>query len=139
MTTAHALAEDALGPPPLDEAVDESTTPAAAARPTLPVARLRPLLPFAVAISFALHAAAAATFLLSAKALPEYGVLKTAPDATSLETTQSIVLESTVSEPVEAAAASTAAMPQGSVAQIDADPPRRWIHHSPRRLCRRNR
>ena len=49
-------------------------------------------------------------------------MLKTAPDATSLETAQSIVLESTVSEPVEAAAASAAAMPQGSVEQIDADP-----------------
>ncbi len=125
MTTGHVLAEDAMGLPPLDEAVDAGdivATPVAPAAALPPRARLRALLPVAVVLSLALHAAAAATLLLSARALPEYGVLKNETDATSLETAQSIVLESTMSEPVEAAAASAAAMPEGSVEQIDADP-----------------
>jgi protein TonB len=54
--------------------------------------------------------------------LPEYGVLETATDAMSLEATQTIVLESTMSEPVDTAAAAAVAMPRGSVPSVDADP-----------------
>ena len=120
MTTAHALADDAFeGLPPQTEAMG------APAVPREPIVDARPplqrLLPLAIVTSFALHAAAAAVFL-SATALPEYGVLKTASDAMSLEATQTIVLESTMSEPVDTAAAAAAAMPQGSVPLVDADP-----------------
>jgi protein TonB len=92
--------------------------PAMAAEPGSP---LRSLLPLAVLVSCGLHAAAAAAMLLATAGLPEYGVLQEESEALSLEMTQTIVLESTSSEPVEMAAAA-AAMPQGSVAAIDAEP-----------------
>lgn len=81
---------------------------------------LRRLLPFAVIVSFVLHAAAAA-MLISTNALSEYGVLKTESEAMSIETTQTIVLESTMSEPLDTAAAATAAMPEGSVSTVEAE------------------
>ena len=82
----------------------------------------RRLLPIAVVISCGLHAAAAAAMLMSTASLPEYGVLKTDSNAMSLETTQTIVLESTMSEPVNTAAAAAAAMPQGSMESVEAEP-----------------
>jgi protein TonB len=88
--------------------------PAEAAEHTMP---LRRLLPVAIVVSCVLHAAAAAAVLVSAMTLSEYGVLQNETDASSLETTQTFVLESTLSEPVETAAA--AAMPLGSVEQVD--------------------
>jgi len=75
----------------------------------------------AIIVSAGLHAAAAAAMLAGA-ALPEYGVLATKSDALSLETTQTIVLESMSSTPLQADAAAAAAMPQGSVPSSDADP-----------------
>jgi len=120
MTTEHVLAEGVLeSPPPGTEATGQLPVDALAAAQA--GAPLRPLLPLAVVTSFALHAAAAAMFLATV-GLPEYGVLETATDAMSLEATQTIVLESTMSEPVDTAAAAAAAMPQGSVPSVDADP-----------------
>ena len=122
MTTEHVLAEGAMeSPPPGAEATATEDLPVDAVAAVQGGAPLRPLLPLAVVTSFALHAAAAAMFLATA-GLPEYGVLETATDAMSLETTQTIVLESTMSEPVDTAAATAAAMPQGSVQSVDADP-----------------
>jgi protein TonB len=119
MTTAHALADDALESlPPQTEAMGLPDVPLERVVEARPPLRL---LPLAILASLALHVAAAAV-LLSPAALPEYGVLKTASDAMSLEATQTIVLESTMSEPVDTAAAAAAAMPQGSVPLVDSDP-----------------
>ena len=121
MTTEHVLAEGAMErSPPGAEATATEDLPVDAVAAAQAGAPLRPLLPLAVVGSFALHAAAAAMFLATA-GLPEYGVLETATDAMSMATTQTIVLESTMSEPVETAAAA-AAMPQGSVQSVEADP-----------------
>jgi protein TonB len=108
-------------PAPSTEATgseDVPVEPVVAAEPGTP---LHPLLPFAVVASCLLHVAAAA-MVFSKVGLPEFGVLKTDSDALSLETTQTIILESTRSEPLKAAAAAAAAMPQGSVATVDAEP-----------------
>lgn len=51
----------------------------------------------------------------------QFGVLQKKVDAFSLATSQSIVLESIVTEPVEAMSASAAALPQGSVQSVDAE------------------
>jgi protein TonB len=87
-----------------------------------PAQPMRALAPLAVITSCVLHAAAAATMLITSVAPSQYGLLDTKSDAISLEATQSIVLESTISEPLDSAAAAAAAMPEGSVAQVEAEP-----------------
>jgi periplasmic protein TonB len=84
----------------------------------------------AIAVSGGLHVAAAAAMLLAHSSLPETGMAKHASDAISMEREQSIVLESVVSTPVKASAAS-AVMPEGvaepseeSVKPIDPIKPR---------------
>jgi periplasmic protein TonB len=108
-------------PVPPTEPAPMQHVPAAPATKEEAGPALRPLLPLAIVTSCLLHAAAAA-MLISKAALPEFGVLKNPSDAFSLATTQTIVLESIVTEPVKTAAASAAAMPQGTVQSIDAEP-----------------
>lgn len=76
----------------------------------------------AVAVSGGLHVAAAAAMLLAHTALPETGVLQTQTDAISLQTEQTIVLESMVSTPVEASAAAASALPEGMAEPTEATP-----------------
>jgi protein TonB len=66
-----------------------------------------------IIVSGGLHVAAAAAIMMRA-AFPETGTLQTPSNAISVETQQSTVLESVVSTPLDAAAAASAAMPQGS-------------------------
>ncbi len=111
--------ERAALPPEAMRTVEEPVGPVVEPEPPKV---LRALLPVAVVISCGLHAAAAAALLISTTALPEYGVLNKDTDALSLETAQTIVVESTMSEPVDTAAAAAAAMPQGAVAADDLEP-----------------
>lgn len=74
-----------------------------------------------IVTSGAIHIAAAAVFLAAAP-LPESGFLKSQTEAISLETTQSYVLESTVSEQIDTAEASAAAMPEGTVQTVADEP-----------------
>jgi periplasmic protein TonB len=111
---------------PAEEPYDAAPPAAPAHTPPLPVGRNSPrppgrlLIASATAASGALHVAVAAALLLGARQQSEYGVLTNRSDAMSLETTQTIVLESIVREPIDTAAAS-AAMPQGTVAAVDAE------------------
>jgi protein TonB len=118
--TLAGTAQDDLPPPA--EATSRDEEPVELVVAAEPGAVLRPLLPLAIVISCALHAVAAAAILISTAALPEYGVLEEETDTLSLEMTQSVVLESTMRELVDATAAAAAAMPRGSVAAVDADP-----------------
>lgn len=80
------------------------------------------LLTSMIAASCAIHAAAAAAMLISrSPSDAQFGVLDKKVDSFSLSTAQSIVLESIVTEPIEALAAAAAAMPQGSVQSVDAE------------------
>lgn len=84
--------------------------------------RSRKLLPVSMALSAALHVAAAAAMLTSSAASPDFGVLDLPSETLSLAMTQTVVLNSIVTEPVSTASAAAAAMPQGTVQSIDAEP-----------------
>jgi len=80
------------------------------------------LLTTMIAASCVLHAAAAAAMLISRTSSDsQFGVLDKKVDTFSLSMSQSIVLESIVTEPIEAIAAAASAMPQGSVQSVDAE------------------
>ena len=85
-------------------------------------ARAPRLLIGSIVVSCALHVAAAAALLTSATALPEFGVLQNPSETFSLSTTQTVVLESIVTEAVATTAAASAAMPEGTVQSVDAEP-----------------
>ncbi len=106
---------------PLTEPTGSEDVLLAPAELAEPGPTLRPLVPLAVIASCLLHAGAAAMFI-SNGGLPEFGVLDTKSEAFSLQTMQTIVLELTMSEPVDTAAAAAAAMPQGTVQSVDAEP-----------------
>ena len=60
--------------------------------------------------------------LTSSAASPDFGVLDQPSETLSLAMTQTVVLDSIVTEPVSTASAAAAAMPQGTVQSIDAEP-----------------
>jgi periplasmic protein TonB len=84
--------------------------------------RSRKLLPVSIAVSAALHVAAAAAMLNSSSALPDFGVLDHPSETLSLAITQTVVLDSIVTQPVSTASAAAAALPQGTIQSIDAEP-----------------
>ena len=80
------------------------------------------LLPVSIALSAALHVAAAAAMLNSSSSAPDFGVLDHPSETLSLALTQTVVLESIVTEPATTASAAAAALPQGTIQSIDAEP-----------------
>ena len=75
-----------------------------------------------ICVSALLHVAAAAAMLTSSSASPDFGVLDHPSETLSLALTQTVVLDSIVTEPVSTASAAAAALPQGTIQAVDAEP-----------------
>jgi protein TonB len=90
--------------------------------PVAEVNRSRKLVAAAIALSSALHVAAAAAMLTSSAVSSDFGVIDQPSETLSLAMTQTVVLDSIVTEPVSTASAAAPALPQGSVQAVDAEP-----------------